>query len=96
MCGELYPYRYYGDIEPCVEDTVYGVPKVLFGCCERGHTRQQKHRHLFLGDDGDDGHDGDDDDYDDIDNDDDDDGDADDDDERRHTRQQKHRQLFSR
>ena len=33
--------------KPCVEDTVYGVPKVLFGCCERRHTRQQKHRHLF-------------------------------------------------
>ena len=44
--GQLCPYHYNVGIKPCVEDTVDGVPKVLFGCCERGHTRQQKYRHL--------------------------------------------------
>ena len=32
---------------PCVEDTVYRVPKVLFRCREGRHTRQEKHSHLF-------------------------------------------------
>ena len=35
-------------IKPSVEDTVYGVPKVLFRRCERRHTGQQKHCHLFF------------------------------------------------
>ena len=72
---QLYPYHYYAGIKPCVEDTVYGVPKVLFCRCERGHTRQEKHSHLFLFDD--DNHDN----YDDNHDDNDDNNDANDDDE---------------
>ena len=66
-------------IKPSVEDTVYGVPKVLFRRCERGHTRQEKHCHLFLFDD--DNHDNYDDNHDDNDDNNDDDNDDNDDDD---------------